>query len=446
MIALELGFGQQQFYVPPRYTWADTTAGPTSGTICLMESIYLDHNATTPTRPEVVEAMARCYGAVYANPASQHRPGQQARRALDDAREQIAEILGADLAPPRRDRLIFTSGGTEANNLAILGIARAGRGSSPRSLAGEAHTSPRPLAGEGQGVRAFQPGQIIISAGEHQSVIEPAEHLLEEGWRLDTLGLTTDGLVQAEQLPPLLGPQTRLVSVLLGNHETGVLQPVAELAAICNRAGVPLHTDAVQVVGKLPVHFRTLGVASMSIAAHKFQGPLGVGALLVRDDVPIVPLMFGGHQQGGLRPGTESAALAVGMAMALELWRKEQDQHARRLQALRDRFESGLREGLGNVVVHGAKAPRLPQTSSVALLGLDGQVLLMALDLAGVACSVGSACASGSTELSPTLRAMGVPNEQVAASLRFSFGATTTEAEIDEALRRIVRVCRELRG
>ena len=402
-----------------------------------MESIYLDHNATTPTRPEVVEAMARCYGTIHANPASQHRPGQQARRALDDARQQIAEILDADLAPPRRDQLIFTSGGTEANNLAILGIARA---------------------------NAQSPGQIIISSGEHQSVIEPAEHLLEQGWRLDTLGMTADGRVRLDQLPPLLNVsgQTRLVSVLLANHETGVLQPVAELAEVCNRAGVPLHTDAVQVAGKLPVSFRTLGVAAMTVTAHKFQGPLGIGALLIRDGVPLQPLMFGGHQQSGLRPGTESAALAVGMATALSLWQQEQDQFARRLQALRDRFEGGLLAGIcgagvspakaagtaapQNVVIHGSKAARLPQTSNIAFPGLDGQVLLMALDLAGVACSVGSACSSGSTELSPTLRAMGLSNALVASSLRFSFGATTTEADIDEAVRRIIHVCRELRG
>ena len=231
-----------------------------------METIYLDHNATTPTRPEVVEAMTECGLAGYANAASQHRPGQQARRALEEARETIAEILDADLAPPRRDRLIFTSGGTEANNLAVLGIARA-------------NISPRPRAEEGAGVAA---GRIIISAGEHQSVIEPAEHLLEQGWRLDTLGLTAAGVVRVDQLPPLLGDcpnfrlsengtvplgGARLVSVQLGNHETGVLQPVAELAALCNRAGVPLHTDAVQVVGKLPVSFRGLGVAAMSISA-----------------------------------------------------------------------------------------------------------------------------------------------------------------------------------
>ena len=396
-----------------------------------METIYLDHNATTPTRPEVAEAVARCEGEIYANPASGHRPGQQARRVLEDARERTAQILDVDLSAPRRDRLIFTSGGTEANNLAVLGIARAS-------------ISPRPL-GEGPGVRAEQPGQIIISSGEHQSVIEPAEHLLEQGWRLDTLGMTPQGVVRVEQLSALLENYVpQLVSVQLGNHETGVLQPIGELAAICNRARVPLHTDAVQVVGKLPVSFRALDVAAMSVTAHKFGGPLGIGALIVRQNVPIEPLMFGGHQQSGLRPGTESAVAAVGMATALELWHKEQDTYARRLASLRNRFERGLAAELPNIVVHGAEAARLPQTSNVAFPGIDGQIFLMALDLAGVACSVGSACSSGSTELSPTLRAMDLPNDWVTSSLRFSVGVTTTEAEIDEAVRRIVRVCREL--
>jgi cysteine desulfurase len=209
---------------------------------------------------------------------------------------------------------------------------------------------------------------------------------------------------------------------------------------------VPLHTDAIQVVGKLPVSFHRLDVAAMSITAHKFSGPLGIGALAVRDGVPLAPLMFGGYQQSGLRPGTESVALAVGMATALELWHRQQDEYARRLRSLRDRFETGLRAALTNIVVHGTDAERLPQTSNVAFPGLDGQVLLMALDLAGVACSVGSACSSGSTELSPTLRAMDLPNSLVASSLRFSFGVTTTEAEIDDAVRRIVRVCGEIRG
>lgn len=418
MITISGGLGQRQFGGRPI---ADIFVGLVYNP--RMEPIYLDHNATTPTRPEVVEAMARHY----ANPASRHRPGQRARRALDDAREKIAEILGADLSPPRRDRLIFTSGGTEANNLAVLGIALA--------------NIPPPPMGEGQRARASLPGRIVISAGEHQSVIEPAEHLLEQGWRMDTLGLTPQGVVRVEQLPPLLAADTRLVSVLLGNHETGVIQPVEQLAAICNRAGVPMHTDAVQAVGKMPVNFRALGVAAMSLSAHKFQGPPGVGALIVRKDVRIVPLMFGGHHQSGLRPGTEPVPLAVGMAKALELWHKEQQRHARRLTALRDRFERQLRAGLPGVVFHGLRAERLPQTSSVAFPGLDGETLLMALDVAGVACSIGAACSSGTTELSPTLRAMDLPKELVASSLRFSFGATNTEAEIDEAVRRIVQVC-----
>ncbi len=383
-----------------------------------MQSIYLDHNATTPTRPEVAHAIAQCYAAGYANPASQHQPGQQARRLLEDARGRIAAILGGSLSGPQPDRLLFTSSGTEANNLAILGIALA---------------------------RGASGGQIVISAIEHASVIGPAEHLLERGFRLDTLGVSGDGVVCVERLRPLLGPQTRLVSVILGNHETGVLQPVAELAALCNQAGVPLHSDAVAVAGKLPLDFRRLGLAAMSVAAHKFQGPLGIAALLVRHNVALQPILFGGHQQQGLRPGTEPVALAVGMATALELWQQEQDAEVRRLTALRNRLEAGLKAGYPEAIVHGQAVGRLPQTTNIAFPGLDGQVLLVALDMAGVACSAGSACASGSSELSPTLRAMQLSNDLVGSSLRLSLGATTTEAEIDEAVRRIVHVCRELR-
>ena len=384
-----------------------------------MDSIYLDHNATTPIHPEVVQAMDRCYAEGYANPASQHREGQRARKVLEDTRERIARILGADPTGTRADRLIFTSNATEANNLAILGIARSG--------------DPGP-------------GQIIVSAIEHSSVIEPAEQLMEQGWDYDAVPVDSDGMVRAEVLPGLLTDKTRLVSVILGNHDTGVLQPVPRLAALCNEAGVLLHTDAAQVVGKLPVDFRRLGVAAMSIGAHKFRGPLGIGALIVRHDVAVQPLMFGGPHQWSKRPGTESIALAVGMLRALEIWQQDHEAYARRLAALRDCFEGGLKAGAPGIIVHGAAAPRLPNTSNVALPGPDGQVLLMALDLAGVACSVGSACSSGSVELSPALRAMGLPNEVVARSLRFSLGATTTEAEVDEAVRRILHVYGELGG
>jgi cysteine desulfurase len=390
-----------------------------------MECIYLDHNATTPTRSEVVESMIRCYREGHGNPASQHQHGQRARRVLEDARERIAEILGANLTCAQPDRLVFTSGGTEANNLAILGIAEA------RQESGRAGQTP---------------GQIVVSAIEHASVLESAERLLEQGWRLDTLGVSGAGVVDVDQLSPLLSEATRLVAVMLGNHETGVLQPIEELAAICNSAGVPLHSDAVAVAGKLPVSFRKQGVASMSVAAHKFQGPLGVGALVLRHGVLLAPLLFGGHQQQGLRPGTESVVLAVGMRTALELWRQEHDDHTRRLTQLRDRFETGLKAGYPEALVHGQAAPRLPNTTNIAFPGLDGQIMLVALDMAGVACSVGAACASGSSELSPTLQAMRLPNGVVASSLRFSLGATTTEAEIDEAVRRILDVCRQLHG
>ncbi len=383
------------------------------------ETIYLDHNATTPARPEVVEAMVRCYAEEHANPASRHRAGQRARKVLEDARERIAEILGADLTCPQPDRLIFTSGGTEANNLALLGIAQA--------------------AGD-------ERGDIIISSIEHPSVIEPAEHLLERDWTLHTLSATPDGVVRTDQLAELLCDRTRLVSVMLGNHETGVLQPVGELATVCNDAGVPMHTDAIQVAGKLPIDFRGLGVAAMSIAAHKFQGPPGIGALILRDDVPIVPVLFGGHQQSGLRPGTEPVAPAIGMWTALELWHKEQEAHTHRLRALCKQLADGIRAGFPGVIVHGEHTNRLPQTANIAFPGLDGQALLTALETAGVACAAGSACSSGSTDLSPTLNAMGLPSRIVKSSLRFSLGATTTEANIQEAVARILHACNRLQG
>lgn len=383
-----------------------------------MQPIYLDHNATTPIDPEVVEAMNRVHAAGLGNPASQHQFGQQARRALEEARHGIAEILGADLDATEPDRLVFTSGGTEANNLAVLGIARA--------------------AAQGQ------PGQVILSGIEHACVIGAAERLLDDGWQVDTLGTHADGTVRGERLPELLSDKTRLVSVMLANHETGVVQPVGELAEVCNRAGVPMHTDAVQMVGKLPVDFRRLGVAALSLAAHKFHGPLGIGALILRAGVPIEPMLFGGHQQEGLRPGTESVALAVGMWTALQAWQREQDSLTARLTGLRDHFEVGLKAALPNIVIHGDRVRRVPQTSSVGFPGLDGQVLFTALDVAGVACSTGSSCASGSTEVSPTLLAMDVPPSMASSSLRFSLGTATTEAQVDEAVRRIAAVCRQL--
>ncbi len=381
-----------------------------------MDYLYLDNNATTLLHPAVAEAMAECDRAGYVNPASQHQAGRRARRVLEEAREGIAAILGADVSGTHADQVIFTSGGTEANNLALRG-----------------------LAGD-------QPGRMIISAIEHPSVVGAAEELARQGFELRRVRVSPEGVVDVDHLRELLDQRTRVISVMLGNNETGVLQPVAEVAAVCHTAGVPVHTDAVQVVGKLPVNFRQLDVAALSLSAHKFHGPRGIGALIVRHGVELIPILFGGFQQQGLRPGTESVTLVVGLHRALQLWHDEADERASRMARLRDRLEARLLANVPDLVINGAGAARLPHTSNIAFPGLDRQALLMALDMAGVACSTGSACASGSSEPSPVLLAMGCGADVVEGSLRLSLSALTTEAEIDVAAGRIRQVAAELRG
>jgi cysteine desulfurase len=381
--------------------------------------IYLDHNATTPLAPEVARAMAECNEQLVGNPASQHAAGRAARRMLEDAREGIAAILGIDLTSRTSDQLIFTSGGTEANNLALFGMTDAQSESHDRS-------------------------GFIISRIEHPSVMGAADELSRRGCQVSKLPINRHGVVDVAGLSTLMTPHTRLVSVMLANNETGVLQPIEPLAAICQAAGVPLHTDAAQVVGKLPVHFCQLGVSLMTIAAHKFHGPPGIGALAIRHGLKIHPQLHGGVQQSGLRSGTENVALAVGMHRALQLWQSEATARIERMTRLRDRFESQLKHGYPDLVINGADAARLPHTSNVAFIGLDRQALFMALDIAGIACSTGSACASGSSEPSPVLKAMSCPKEIVDSSLRFSLGSATSEAAIDEAARRILQACQRL--
>ncbi len=387
-----------------------------------METIYLDHNATTPVRPQVIEEIARCLELGLANPASAHGLGREANRLLEEARRGVGEILGADLASSKPDRLIFTSGGTESNNLAVLGIAHAALSSGDT------------------------PGHVVVSSVEHSSVVGPVERLMDEGWDVDALPVAADGRLCHQRLGGLLQEDTRLVTAIMANHETGVVQPIAELAAVCNRAscngaGVPLHTDAVQMAGKLPIDFRALGVAAMSISAHKFGGPSGVGVLIIRHGQKLDPLLFGGEQQAGLRPGSEPVALARGLWTALRLAQDEQPDYASRLNDLRCHFEAGLLRALPNIEIHGSTVPRLPQTANIAFTGRDAKLLFRALDEAGVACSIGSACTSGSDEPSPTLLAMGMSTELARSSLRFSLGRTTSRREVDLAIERIVEVC-----
>lgn len=389
-----------------------------------MEPIYLDHNSTSPPFPETVAALETAYREPLGNPASQHRAGRRARQALEGARELIARFLGGKTATIHRDTLILTSGATEANNLVLFG------------LAGEA------------------PGRVILSAVEHPSVREPALALGRRGWKVVVLGVDSAGRVDPTELETRLaeGPAD-WVSVMFGNHETGVVQPLGPLSQVAARYGVPMHCDATQAAGKVAVSRWRLGIAAMTISAHKFQGPVGVGGLLLAEGVVPRPRTFGGFQQGGVRPGTEAVPPVLGMLAALRKWDAERDVLAAELAAKRDRFEARLRESIPGVLVNGLDGPdgtslgpieRLPQTSNLSFPRVDRQAFLMALDLAGIACSTGSACASGSPEPSPVLTAMGLPLERVRGALRFSFGPQTSPAEVDDAVERIVRVHRSL--
>jgi cysteine desulfurase len=379
-----------------------------------MDSIYLDHNSTTPLLPAVQEAMRPWMTLEFGNPASAHAFGRRARRGLEDAREQVASLLDA-----HPDEVLFTSGATESNNLAQFGLAG----------------SP--------------PGHLIASPLEHPSVTEPLAQLVAAGFSLDLLAVSSTGSVLADNLPALLRPDTRFLAVMLANHETGALQPVQALTR--QLSGQPLHCDAVQAVGRMPVSFRNLGAATLSLSAHKFHGPCGIGALLVRRGIRLTPRTYGGHQQRGLRPGTEPVALAVGLAVALEHAVRNLASRRAHILALRTHFLDALRQHAAPIVlngpaeVYGDHDPGLPHTLNLSFPGLPADLLLMSLDLAGVACSAGSACSSGSLQPSPVLRAMQVPEENLRSALRFSLGPFLTLEQVAEAARRISHTVNRLR-
>jgi cysteine desulfurase len=376
-----------------------------------MDCIYLDNNATTALLPAVWEAMRPFAAEAFGNPASAHRAGRRARQALEDARDRVAALVGA-----RPDEVVFTSGATEANNLALYGLL------------------------------ADPPGHLVASPIEHPSVAEPLRDLHERGFDLSFLPVQPSGVVAADALDPLVRPETVLVAVMLVNHETGAVQPVEAIAASLARLPHPpaLHCDATQAVGKRPVHFARLGATTLSFSAHKFHGPKGAGVLLVRRGTRLRALTRGGHQQQGRRPGTEPVALAVGLSVALEIANRDLDQRLQHARHLRGLLLDLLRAGAAPVVVNGSD-DGVPHTLNLSFPGLAGDALLMALDLAGVACSTGSACSSGSLLPSPVLAAMHVPDDCLRSALRFSLGALTTEDEITEAARRICRTVKRLR-
>jgi cysteine desulfurase len=372
--------------------------------------IYLDHNATSPLDTEVLEAM-RPYFLAPGNAESRHSFGRRARRAWEQAKETVARILGADPA-----EVIFTSGGTEANNLAVFGLAGA----------------------------ESSPGHLVSTPIEHPAITEPVARLEAAGFAVDRATIDGDGRADIPSMAAAFRAGTRFATLMLANNETGAIQPVRELAAQAAVRGIPVHTDAVQAVGRIPVHFHDLGVTTLAASAHKFHGPVGIGLLLVRSGVRLGSQLFGGGQQHGRRPGTIAVPLAVGLARALEQWHDQSAARAARWLELRHRLESGLIAALGpeRVIRNGPaeNVRRLPQTLNLGFPGVDGDALLMQLDLAGVAASLGSACASGSTRPSPTLLAMRVPDDRLRSSVRFSLGAATTRDEIDESIRRITEV------
>jgi cysteine desulfurase len=374
-----------------------------------MPSIYLDNSATTPMLPAVWEAMRPFFADAAGNPSSSHQAGRRARQALESTRELTAALLGAEPA-----EVIFTSGATEANNLAIFG------------LAGQA------------------PGQLIASAIEHPCVVEPLEQLRQRGFGLDLLPVDSSGIVQLDEFERTLGPQTRLATLMLANHETGAIQPVQELAG--RLAGWALfHCDAAAAAGKIAIDFHDLGATTLTISAHKFHGPKGIGALLVRRGTKLQPLLYGGHQQHGRRPGTEPVALAVGLGAALELASRERTQRWDHVAKLRKVFLEQLQR-LTARVVNGPETAGLPHILNVSFPGCQADVLLMSLDLAGVCCSTGSACSSGSLLPSPVLKAMAVPADRLNSAMRFSFSHLLREQEIVEAAHRIAEVVRRVRG
>ena len=372
----------------------------------LMPPIYLDSNATTPLLPEAWEAMRPLMMENFGNPSSAHHAGRKARQALEDARERIAVLLGAS-----SDELLFTSGATEANNLAVFG-----------------------LGGEGK--------HIIASHLEHPCVVEPLRQLASRGFAVEWLPISSRGMLLPETVRAAIRPETKFVCLMLANHETGAIQSVREIAAVLPR-GVALHCDAAQAVGKIPVNFRELGVTTLTASAHKFGGPKGIGVLIAKRGTKLAPLLFGGHQQQGRRPGTEPVPSVVGLAAALEWTVRNMAPHHAKLVSLRERLWSRLHALASPIVLNGPEigaADIVPTTLNVSFPGCRADLLLMALDLAGIACSTGSACSSGSLLPSPVIAAMGVSDGVLRSALRFSFSPTLELADIDDAAQRIASV------
>ncbi len=381
-----------------------------------MERLYFDHNATTPVLPEVLEAMTPFYTGTYGNPSSIHYFGQQARAGMEQARAEVARLLNC-----RPNEVIFTSGGTEADNMAVIGAVRA--------------AVPR----------AEGPKHVITTAIEHHAVLNACEALEKEGVEVTYLPAGREGVVRVEEVRAALRPRTVLITVMYANNEIGTIQPIAEIAALAREQGVAMHTDAVQAAGKIPLDVRALGVDLLSISGHKIYAPKGVGALYIRRNTRLAPLSFGGHHERDRRAGTENVAGIVGLGRACRMARETMADESARLASLRDRLEHGILDQIEDAGINGDPAHRVPNTTNVHFDYVEGEALVIALDLKGVGCSTGAACSSGAIEPSHVLTAIGLRADQARASLRFSLGKQNTAEQVDRVLEILPAVVANLR-
>jgi cysteine desulfurase len=375
-----------------------------------MRRIYLDNNATTPVLPDVFEAMRPYFGDQFGNASSIHHHGQQTRAAVEDARESVASLLGC-----RASEVVFTSGGTEADNLAVSGLAGAG-------------------------------DHIITSSIEHHAVLLACMHLKELGAEVTVLPVDGRSLVDADDVRRALRPNTKLISIMMANNETGVLQPVEEIAKIAAEAGVCFHTDAVQAAGKVPIDVARIGCHALSTSGHKIHAPQGVGALYVRKGTRLRPMLYGGRHERSLRAGTENVPGIVGLGKAAQLAKAAFDRgDDKKMAAMRDRLQQGILERVDQAGVNGEGTVRVPNTANIHFDHVDGEAMVIALDLKGVAVSTGAACSSGAIEASHVLLAMGLRPDQARTSIRFSLGKQTVDEDIDLALALVPETVTRLR-
>lgn len=388
----------------------------------MSQPIYLDHNSTSPITPTAAKAVFEAYEAQFANPASQHRAGQKARTRLETYRREIIQRLGGNEKGMDADKLVFTSGGTESDNLALFGLSAAAKKNSGAN-------------------------RVLISSIEHPAVFSAAKQLARLGYEVHRIPVCEQGVCDLAALENLFknGPSVALVSIMLANNETGAIQPIRDAAAICHQYGAWIHTDAVQAVGKLDLNFNQLGVDALTLTAHKMGGPRGIGGLLLKHSVVPEPVLFGGFQQMAMRPGTEDVALTAGFHAALLDAVDQLEQGKRHLQRLRDRLQDHLCQRIPGLIINSQKVARTPQTLNLALPGINRQTFLMSADMASLAISTGSACASGSSEPSPVLLAMNRPKEVIDSSIRISVGWNNTLEEIDLAVERIIEIVERLK-